>query len=90
MVYPVAGKKRRRTRKRGTRETEESIETELSVADEMPIVISLASSDVANIQSSWTTIESNLLKVRLYSKILGIFHCFLNIAGRRACLFGAF
>ena len=64
VVYPVAGKKRRRTRKRGTRETEESIETELSVADEMPIVISLASSDVANIQSSWTTIESNLLKVR--------------------------
>lgn len=65
VVYPVAGKKRRRTRirKRAT-ETEESIETELSVADEMPIVISLASSDVANIQSSWTTIESNLLKVR--------------------------
>ena len=90
MVYPVAGKKRRRPRKRGTRETEESIETELSVADEMPIVISLASSDVANIQSSWTTIESNLLKVRLFSKILGIFHCFFNIAGRRACLFGAF
>ena len=90
MVYPVAGKKRRRTRKRGTRETEESIETELSVADEMPIVISLASSDVANIQSSWTTIESNLLKVRLFSKNLGIFHGFFNIAGRRACLFGAF
>ena len=80
MVYPVAGKKRRRTRKRGTRETEESIETELSVADEMPIVISLASSDVANIQSSWTTIESNLLKVRFlpFSKILGIFH-FLTV-----------
>lgn len=66
VVYPVAGKKRRRTRKRGTRETEESIETELSVADEMPIVISLASSDVANIQSSWTTIESNLLKVGVH------------------------
>ena len=65
VVYPPAGKKRRRTRKRGT-ETEESIEAELSVADEMPIVISLASTDVANIQSSWTTIESNLLKVRLF------------------------
>ena len=63
VVYPPAGKKRRRTRKRGTEAENESIETELSVADEMPIVIQLAPSDVTNIQSSWTTIESNLLKV---------------------------
>ena len=71
VVYPPAGKKRRRTRKRGT-ETEESIEAELSVADEMPIVISLASTDVANIQSSWTTIESNLLKVSVFQDFFKI------------------
>ena len=54
-------KKHRRRRRRKSCDLE--TETEVSVADEMPIVIQLASSDIANIKSSWTTVESMLLQV---------------------------
>lgn len=54
-------KKRRRSRRKQSTDLE--AEKEASVADEMPIVIQLAPSDVANIQSSWVFIESILLKV---------------------------
>ena len=61
------GKKRRRVRKKQTLTNDIEVEQpEASVADEMPIVIHLAQNDIANIQSSWVTIEPMLLKVRSF------------------------
>lgn len=58
-----SNKRRRGRRKHKDLGTGEHETTEASAADEMPIVIQLAPNDVANIQSSWNSIESILLKV---------------------------
>ena len=61
-------KRRRRSRRRKSCCDLEAAEGELeaSAADEMPIVINLAPNDIANVKSSWTTIESILLQVGFY------------------------
>ena len=61
-------KRRRRSRRRKSCCDLEAAEGELeaSAADEMPIVINLAPNDIANVKSSWITIESILLQVGFY------------------------
>lgn len=58
-------KRRRRSRRRKSCCDLEAAEGELeaSAADEMPIVINLAPNDIANVKSSWNTIEAILLQV---------------------------
>ena len=59
-----SGSRKRRRNRRTKSFINLEAEKEASAADEMPIVIQLQASDVANIQSSWGTIESILLKVK--------------------------